>query len=60
MNGWMILWTIVLGGGVIGFVGLITIVGAGAVRELRQMLDDLREDMRETAEHPETLDEAIS
>ena len=60
MNGWMMLWSIVLGAGVIGFVGLLTVVGGGAIRELRQMLDDLREDTRESAEHPETLDEVIS
>ena len=58
MNGWMMLWTAVLAGGVIGFVGLLLIVSVGAVKELRQMLDELREDTREAAEHPEVLDEA--
>ena len=58
MNGWMILWTAVLASGVIGFTGLLLVVGCGAVGELRQMLDELREDTREAAEHPEVLDEA--
>ena len=58
MNGWMILWTTVLLGGVVGFSGLLVVVGFGAIGELRQMLDELREDKRKAAEHPEILDEA--
>ena len=58
MNGWMILWTTVLLGGAAGFSGLLVVVGFGAIGELRKMLDELREDTREAAEHPEILDEA--
>ncbi len=58
MNGWMILWTTVLLGSVVGFSGLLVVVGFGAIGELRQMLDELREDKREATEHPEILDEA--
>ena len=41
MNGWMILWTILLGGGVLGMIGLLLFVTVGAVRELHESLDDL-------------------
>lgn len=41
MNGWMILWTILLGGGVLGMIGLLLFVTVGAVRELRESLDEL-------------------
>ena len=58
MNGWMILWMVVLIGSVVGFVGLLLLVGSGAIGELRQMLDELRADTRAAAEHPEILDEA--
>lgn len=58
MNGWMVLWSGLLAAAVLGFLGLLLIVGVGAVRELRQTLDELREDTREAAEHPELLDEA--
>lgn len=42
MNGWMILWTAVLITAVVGFLGILLLVGQGAVRELWEMLDDLR------------------
>jgi len=58
MNGWMILWTMVLAGSVAGFVGMLWLIGFGAIGELRQMLEELRADTREAAEHPEILDEA--
>ena len=58
MNGWMILWTVTLVVGVVGFIGLLLTVSLGAVGELRLMLEELREDTRESAEHPEILDEA--
>lgn len=58
MSGWMILWATVLVGSVAGFVGLLLLVGFGAIGELRQMLEELRADTREAAEHPEILDEA--
>ncbi len=59
MNAWMTLWTGLLVFSMIGFLVLLITVSAGAVRELRQMLDELREDTRESAEHPEMLDEAV-
>lgn len=58
MQAWMTLWTILLAISVVSFVGLLLVVGSGAIGELRQMLDELREDTRESAEHPEMLDEA--
>jgi len=58
MNGWMILWTTVLVSSVVGFVGMLWLIGFGAIGELRQMLEELRADTRESAEHPEILDEA--
>jgi hypothetical protein len=44
MNGWMILWTVLLAGGVLGMVGLLLVVTVGAVRELRESLDELSGD----------------
>lgn len=41
MNGWMILWTTLLGGGVLGMICLLLFVTAGAVRELHESLDEL-------------------
>lgn len=41
MSGWMILWTILLVGGVIGMIGLLLVVTVGAVRELRESLNEL-------------------
>jgi len=58
MTGWMTLWTVLLVGSTLAFGGMLLVVGGGAIRELRQMLDELREDARESAEHPEILDEA--
>jgi hypothetical protein len=43
MSGWMILWTILLAGGVLGMVGLLMFVTAGAVRELHESLGELAE-----------------
>lgn len=59
MQAWMTVWTILLIFSGVTFVGLLVIVGGGAIRELRQSLDELREDARQAAEHPETLDQAI-
>jgi len=44
MSGWMILWTILLAGGALGMVGLLLVVTVGAVRELRESLDELSGD----------------
>ena len=41
MNGWMILWTILLAGGGVGMCALLLLVTVGAFRELRESLDDL-------------------
>lgn len=58
MQAWMTLWTILLAVSVVSFVGLLLVVGSGAVGELRQTLEELRKETRESAEHPEMLDEA--
>ena len=44
MNAWMTLWTIVLAGGVLGMVGLLLLVTAGAIRELKESLAELSAD----------------
>jgi len=59
MNIWMTFWTALLSVAAVSFTGLLFLVGRGAVRELRQSLQELREDTRESAEHPEILDEAV-
>ncbi len=59
MTGWMTLWIIVLVSAVVGFVVLLLVVGGGAIKELKQTLDELRQDTDAAAEHPESLDEAI-
>lgn len=43
MNGWMILWTALLGITAVSFLGLVIVVGIGAIGELRETLDDLRD-----------------
>ncbi|MDG2360059.1 MAG: hypothetical protein P8M20_10460 [Planctomycetaceae bacterium] len=50
MNAWMTLWTIVLIGGVLGMIGLLLLVTAGAVRELKESLAELSVDVTETAD----------
>jgi hypothetical protein len=50
MNAWMTLWTIVLAGGVLGMVGLLLLVTAGAIRELKESLAELSADVTETAD----------
>ena len=59
MNAWMMLWTSLLAASCLSFLGMLILVGGGAVRELRESLAELRDDTRDAAEHPETLDEAI-
>jgi hypothetical protein len=56
MQIWMTFWTIVLVAATVGFLGLILGVSVGAVRELKESLDDLRRDAQESQEHPEVLD----
>jgi len=50
MNAWMTLWTVVLVGGVLGMIGLLLLVTAGAVRELKDSLGELSVDVNETAD----------
>jgi hypothetical protein len=50
MNAWMTLWTIVLVSGVLGMVGLLLLVTAGAIRELKESLAELSADVAETAD----------
>ena len=50
MNAWMTLWTIVLIGGVLGMIGLLLLVTAGAVRELKESLAELSVDVTDTAD----------
>jgi len=42
MHAWMILWTVLLVGSVVAFAGLLIVIGLGAIRELHQMLSDLK------------------
>lgn len=58
MNASMTSWTVLLAVGTVSFAGLLVLVSLGAIRELRQSLVELREDTRQSAEHPEILDEA--
>ena len=39
---WRILWMAILGGGLVGMAGLLLVIGAGSVRELRLTLEELR------------------
>lgn len=50
MNAWMTLWTIVLAGGVLGLIGLLLLVTAGAIRELKESLAELSADVTDTAD----------
>jgi len=54
---WMTLWTTLLIVSVATFCLLLLIVGAGALGELRESLSELRQNARQTREHPEILDE---
>ena len=49
MTGWMTLWTILLVAGGLGMVGLLLLVTVGAIRELKESLSELREDVAEAA-----------
>lgn len=46
-SAWMILWTILLVGGFLGLVGLLLLITAGAVRELRESLSELNDNGQE-------------
>lgn len=50
MNAWMTLWTIVLTGGVLGMIGLLLLVTAGAIRELKESLAELSADVAESSD----------
>ena len=50
MNAWMTLWTIVLASGVLGMVGLLLLVTAGAIRELKESLTELSADVAEASD----------
>ena len=56
---WMTIWIVLLVVGVVGFVILLLMVGAGAVRELKEMLAELREDRSHSDKYSQSLDEAI-
>ena len=58
MYAWMTLWTLLLVASIVSFLGLLLAVGAGVIGELKQSLAELREDTRQSTEHPEILDEA--
>ncbi len=42
-SGWMILWTILIGAGFVGLLGLLLLITVGAVRELRESLSELND-----------------
>lgn len=52
MTGWMTLWTILIVGGGMGLIGLLLGVSAGAVRELKETLNELSEDKPEAKPPP--------
>jgi len=54
MKAWMTLWTIVLAGGVLGMVGLLLLVTAGAIRELKESLTELSADVAEASDSETT------
>ena len=54
MNAWMTLWTIVLTGSVLGLIGLLLLVTAGAIRELKESLAVLSVDVAESPESKTT------
>ena len=41
MTAWMTLWTALLAGGALGMIGLLLLVTAGAIRELKESLAEL-------------------
>tara|TARA_R110002072_G_scaffold302710_2_gene487688 strand:+ start:223998 stop:224183 length:186 start_codon:yes stop_codon:yes gene_type:complete len=49
MTTWMTLWTIVLAGGALGMVGLLLLVTAGAIRELKESLVELSVDVADSS-----------
>ncbi len=59
MSPWMYVWITVLALSTLSFLGLVLIAGTGAIFELRLTLRELREDARESSEHPEILDQTI-
>lgn len=50
MNAWMTLWTIVLASGALGMIGLLLLVTAGAIRELKESLSELSADVVESSD----------
>ncbi len=57
MTGWMTFWFVLLAANFLAFVGMMVVVGSGAIGEFRETLEDLRQDTQEAAAHPEILDE---
>lgn len=49
MTGWMTLWTILIVAGGLGLIGLLLGVSAGAIRELKESLNELSEEKDRTA-----------
>ena len=50
-SAWMMLWTVLLVGGFIGLVGLLLLITAGAIRELRESLSELNDDVNSTPQN---------
>ncbi|MDA1014632.1 MAG: hypothetical protein O3A00_09295 [Planctomycetota bacterium] len=46
MNPWMMFWYGLLGFTTIAFLGLVIVVGSGAIAELRETLNELRDQSR--------------
>jgi hypothetical protein len=58
MQFWMTLWIGLLIVSFTTFLGMLLVVGAGAIGELRETLEELRADTRAAEVHPERLDES--
>lgn len=54
---WLTFWLIILGLSIGSFVLMMLLIGAGAIKELKLTLEELREDREEADAHPEILDE---
>ena len=47
---WLTLWLILLIGGLVGMTGLLLMIGGGAIRELKQTLEELQASGEEPGE----------